>query len=176
MKRAWSGTIDEYELRDKKIRRKVPLLELVQALSTTDVWKQIMLTHRELNWSEAWFAGKLQFFRCIFDCGDVMYSEWYFSEASMRFFNTWWKFLTTVKKMKRESGMWEQLTISSAEYWQVNSLNVHKFESFHLGISEVQEYTDPDLNVVALLASEENGIELAESKEEYEMRICAIRK
>jgi len=136
-----SGGGNEWEIRNNKVQKKMALpAVLIEALAKTDVWPYIAGMQRWIHWTEKWYSGHLQIFRCQFDNDDIICSKWNMCGQSLRFFNAWWGFLSEVKRLKAEMGIWCQLTIASSSYWQKNADKVHRFESFHLGAKS----TDPN--------------------------------
>lgn len=137
MKRAREDAVggNEYELRGTKVARKGPLpYWLLNALGKTDAWWIISGFQKMAHWNDEWFNGRLQIFNAEFDNGDIFLRKWNMGKSTLHMFNTWWTFLTEVKKTKQTLGVWTQLTIASSRYWTVYSESVHKWESFHIGV------------------------------------------
>lgn len=133
---------NEYELRNNKVQKKNGIMPawFIEGLGSHDVWHIVEDYHRKLHWSRNWFRGTLQIFRCEFDNGDVLFSEWNIGGPTMRLFNSWWGFLSKAKEMKRALGWWSQMTIMSSNYWMIASKKIHKWESFHIGRGDGAEF------------------------------------
>jgi len=142
MKRTSSSNGYDWELRNNKVQRKgIFTARFMNALGSSDVWKQIETFMNQISWSKAWKEGRLQIFSSEWDNGQVFLRKWNLSPGSPCLFNSWWKFLIESKHQKKLLKSWCQLSISSSQY--LNCMGeIHKWESFHIGVKSQNSDSD----------------------------------